>query len=826
MNNKQLSSSLILAGLLALAAGPTLAQSRAPAKAKAKAPAKVLRPAAAAGSQADPAYRAADAAYKAYDRRDYAAAISQAQEATRLAPANRAYWLLLVNALIAANRLQEADAALNQGLQAAGDDLAMRAQREPIRRAMAQAAGTAMYRALEAGNLPAATTSARAAVQLAPDNAAYRLILIEVLLRGEQFAEAERLASESVALLPDSVVPLAMRGYARQRQGRWPEAKADFDRALQQKGLTAAAQRNLRLVAADSALAAREPQRALDILQGLPDSDAAVAQRRAAASRLTLRVSAQPVPLTTASFPPPGVDCGAAESALTCALLPGQAGRDPAFDVAAAGYRALEARDYAQAADKAGQAVAISPANRDYQLLLLEAQLGAGRLADAEQAATAALALEPGDAALLAQRGSIRKRLGDDVGAAQDFNAALATGQLAPAAEVGVLADLGRKREARSRFAQLQADGQLRDTSGLDLAYLAARVGDDASANALFASADAAGKLPDSALQDSAYSALRAGKDSEAVSYFKRTIDAADTLKLKLEPQMVFDTRRAVADITREGGVIASLTYRVAPKPETTLPARGGRHHARRWRDRVADLPGRRQRGLRLRRDPRPGRQQDRAGWRRSLLAAVRLPQRPLCGSVRARLRDAVQPGRRSDRGRQPADRVGHPLEAVELTEHGAVAQPGVLARCAGRLAGPGRLFAGPRHRPAGRRRQLVDHPRRRRSGALLPAAANLWAGQRDGRQELPAGRRGQDGGVSARRGRGRIQLAVAGRQALGRGRAGRQPAPLVPRGQVRGAALVRGLLAAVPVPRGGRRAGQGPVPDLADLLLKVQACS
>jgi adsorption protein A len=564
MNNKQLSSSLILAGLLALAAGPTLAQSRAPAKAKAKAPAKVLRPAAAAGSQADPAYRAADAAYKAYDRRDYAAAISQAQEATRLAPANRAYWLLLVNALIAANRLQEADAALNQGLQAAGDDLAMRAQREPIRRAMAQAAGTAMYRALEAGNLPAATTSARAAVQLAPDNAAYRLILIEVLLRGEQFAEAERLAGESVALLPDSVVPLAMRGYARQRQGRWPEAKADFDRALQQKGLTAAAQRNLRLVAADSALAAREPQRALDILQGLPDSDAAVAQRRAAASRLTLRVAAQPVPLTTASFPPPGVDCGAAESALTCALLPGQAGRDPAFDVAAAGYRALEARDYAQAADKAGQAVAISPANRDYQLLLLEAQLGAGRLADAEQAATAALALEPGDAALLAQRGSIRKRLGDDVGAAQDFNAALATGQLAPAAEVGVLADLGRKSEARSRFAQLQADGQLRDTSGLDLAYLAARVGDDASANALFASADAAGKLPDSALQDSAYSALRAGKDSEAVSYFKRTIDAADTLKLKLEPQMVFDTRRAVADITREGGVIASLTYRGA----------------------------------------------------------------------------------------------------------------------------------------------------------------------------------------------------------------------------------------------------------------------
>jgi Tfp pilus assembly protein PilF len=183
-------------------------------------------------------------------------------------------------------------------------------------------------------------------------------------------------------------------------------------------------------------------------------------------------------------------------------------------------------------------------------------------LADAQQAATAALALEPGDAALLAQRGSIRKRLGDEAGAAEDFNAALATGQLKPAAEVGALADLGRRSEARALFARYQADGQLRGASDLDLAYLASRVGDDESARTLFASADAAGKLPDSALQDSAYSALRAGRDTEAVNYFKRTIDAADSLKLKLEPQMLFDTRRAVADITREGGITASLIYR------------------------------------------------------------------------------------------------------------------------------------------------------------------------------------------------------------------------------------------------------------------------
>jgi Bacteriophage N adsorption protein A C-term len=143
-------------------------------------------------------------------------------------------------------------------------------------------------------------------------------------------------------------------------------------------------------------------------------------------------------------------------------------------------------------------------------------------------------------------------------------SAALATGQLPPVAEVGALADLGRRNEARARLVQLQADGKLQHVSDLDMAYLAARVGDDHAAGQSFAKADAAGKLPEAALQDSAYAALRLGRDSDAVAYFRRTIDAAESLKLRLEPQLLFDTRRAVADITREGGVIASLIYRGA----------------------------------------------------------------------------------------------------------------------------------------------------------------------------------------------------------------------------------------------------------------------
>ena len=66
----------------------------------------------------DPAFAAADAGYDAFDRKDYALAISQAQEALRMAPANAGWRLLLVNSLIAAARLPEAQAALEEGLHA------------------------------------------------------------------------------------------------------------------------------------------------------------------------------------------------------------------------------------------------------------------------------------------------------------------------------------------------------------------------------------------------------------------------------------------------------------------------------------------------------------------------------------------------------------------------------------------------------------------------------------------------------------------------------------------------------------------------------------
>jgi hypothetical protein len=55
---------------------------------------------------------------------------------------------------------------------------------------------------------------------------------------------------------------------------------------------------------------------------------------------------------------------------------------------------------------------------------------------------------------------------------------------------------------------------------------------------------------------------MKSKHDPEAVGYFKRAIDAADGLQLKLDPQMLYDTRRTVADLTRKWGVLASVTMR------------------------------------------------------------------------------------------------------------------------------------------------------------------------------------------------------------------------------------------------------------------------
>ncbi|RYF44166.1 MAG: bacteriophage N4 adsorption protein A [Comamonadaceae bacterium] len=494
--------------------------------------------AAASTAQAAPrteraAYLAADAGYKAFERRAYSAAAERAREAVRLAPAQGSYWALLVNALIADQRLDEAAAVLLEAEQAAGPP-AVAASREALRKALALRAGTAMYAALQAGNQAAALAAARTAVSYAPEHAGYRLTLASLLLQAGQYGEAETVSTEAIALLPDSAAALALRAHARQRLGRWPEARDDHDRALQQR-TPMATQRELRLLAADGALAAGEPARAAVLLAPLAESDADAVGRKRDAARQVARPA--PPGAAQAMPAPPSIDCTGVETAQSCNVVAGARPPAPGFAAATQAYRALEARDYPQALARAIEAAVAAPDNRDYQLLVMEAAQRAGEPAQALAAANAALALDGADAGLLARRGRIHEQLGNADRARADFQAALA---------------------------QARAVGPGSALAQVDQAYLAVSLGDDRSAQESFALADAQAGLPVTALQDSAYASMRAGSDAQAVGYFKRAIDAAQqpSPALKLEPQLLFATRRAVADVSRTWGVLASLAYR------------------------------------------------------------------------------------------------------------------------------------------------------------------------------------------------------------------------------------------------------------------------
>jgi tetratricopeptide (TPR) repeat protein len=513
-------------------------------------------------SMSDPAFRAADQGYKSYDRGDYAAAAALAQEAVRLSPSNREYRMLLVNALSAANRLAEADQAITEGIQQAGDSGALQAQREPIRRRMAEEPAKAAYKALEQRDTEGAIAHARTAVGYAPANRTYRMVLTYALLLGERFGEAEQAASELFAMNPADPSPLVLRAYARQRLGRRAEAVADLDPALHQEGMTPEAHRSIHLIAADAALAAKEPQRALDLLSGFSQSaDEQMARRRRAARAALIRpVAAAAEAVTTAPFDPPALDCSKAEGEQQCALVPGAA-RDPALDLATVAYRDFARKDYQAAAAAAEQAVELSPDNRDFKVLLLNAQMNAEKYDQAEETATQAL-LHGDDAALLAQRGSVRRRLGKETLAREDFAAALRIGSLPPATEIRLLADLDRKPEARQRFDEALSSGGFAEVSDVEVAYLATRVGDDEDALAAFNRADASGTLPNTAYEDAAFAAVRAHHDAEALVYFKRSIAEANALELRVTPQRLFETRRAVAEVSRQRGVIASQTYR------------------------------------------------------------------------------------------------------------------------------------------------------------------------------------------------------------------------------------------------------------------------
>lgn len=210
-----------------------------------------------------PAFEAAQAGYSAYDIGKFDDAVDKASTAVRLAPENARYRLLLINALVGTNRLAEADQAVTAAIAAGGESPALVQQRTAIAQRRAQAPGAAAFAALERKDTASAIANAQSAIRLAPSDSAYRQLLVQALLQAGMFQEAEVAATEAMALDATDASPQVLRGYARQRLDRRADAVSDFSQALSQPTLGTAGRRQVRLIAADAALAAQDPLAAL-----------------------------------------------------------------------------------------------------------------------------------------------------------------------------------------------------------------------------------------------------------------------------------------------------------------------------------------------------------------------------------------------------------------------------------------------------------------------------------------------------------------------------------------------------------------------------------
>ncbi|MFG1421148.1 NfrA family protein [Roseixanthobacter liquoris] len=613
-----------------------------------------------AGGVANPGFKAADEAYKAYADGNYALAEKRIREALAVSPSNAAWRRLLIDTLERSNQFAALDAAIGEAIAAGEDDPALLGLRGMAQTRLGEPSAVLALKQMAEKNPKAAVESAKKAVQQAPHAMVFRIVLIQALMAAGQTKEAAAAAASAVEEDENDVLPRILRAYLLQATGNRAGAVQDFDKVLASNVLTDQEILNYSLIAANAALAAGKPDDAIKILKALDDvKNADVESFRKTAEAMLANPNRQrpalaaPVPL-----------CQSTNYGIICSVFAGgtNAGTgvpsDPGYEAADASIRALKARNYSLAISEARRAVELSPRNITYRQFLINALSTAGRTGEAETAATQAIAAFPGEVTLVVQRGYIRQRLSRYGGAAADFSAALRSGRL-PAADVrgvrlalvdaymgakdpqaaldalaplgrersydvvarrgfalqalgrheealetfefayrlartptdraniasaviGELVALGRKDEAKARFQQALATGELRAMQPLDIAYLANQSGDTATAYKYFHQVDSTtGLRRGMVLVDAAYAAKHEYHNEESAALFKRAIDAHADGALPLPAQTVFGLRREVGELERTWGAYASVSYGavgVMPGSPLAPPPGGGGH--------------------------------------------------------------------------------------------------------------------------------------------------------------------------------------------------------------------------------------------------------
>jgi hypothetical protein len=548
------------------------------------------------------AYTAAEAAYQAYGQGNYKASVTSAGEAVSLRPDLLRLHLLLIDSLVAAGDLTQAEQAIKTASSAFADNQELERRQANIRQRLAQRPASDGYKALEKGDAKAAVRAARSAVEYAPDSMSYRLLLLSAQIADNDLTGALATATGAIALDRANYVPMVWRGYINQRLGRRADAAADFSAALAIPGLAATRQKNIRLIAADAALASGDFNAALELLGSYPRTDPKVVTRLTDAEGARQRRgilqdngNALPAPVQECATGASGVVCELEAPSVLSILTPVASPEEKAaaeiHGAKERAYRAERDKDYKLAVVEARKAVELEPDVVANRLLLVNVLMSAGLLTDAEAEATKAINTGRANGEIHAQRGYARNKLRNFSGAMSDWDMALKQGippaqaenvrlSLADAAlasndpvkalqalqklPVGydtairkayALQALGRKEESLSGFrtaerlasTAVQRDGALRTRIGTLV-----ELNRKPEARILLDQAIAQGKLNTIRDADIGYLAASVGNDEAALARFDRarangqlppraSIDAGYTAMRR------FENRKAIA---------------------------------------------------------------------------------------------------------------------------------------------------------------------------------------------------------------------------------------------------------------------------------------
>ncbi len=548
------------------------------------------------------AYTAAETAYKAFGQGDYKASATSAAEALALRPDLLRLHLLLIDSLVAAGDLPQAEQATKTASAAFAGNQDLEGRQANIRQRLAQRPASEGYKALEKGDAKAAIRAARSAVEYAPDSMSYRLLLLSAQIADNDLPGALTTATEATALDRTDHVPLVWRGYINQRLGKRADAVSHFSAALAMPGLTEPQQKNIRLIAADAALASGDFNAAIELLGSYSRTDPKVITRLTDAEGARQRIgvlqsngSSVPAPIQNCLANASGVRCELEAPLVSSILTPVASAEEKAaaeiYEAKERAYRAERDKDYKLAVAEARKAVELEPDAVASRLLLVNILMSAGRPGEAETEATKAINAGHPNAEIYAQRGYARSKLKNFNGAMSDWETALKQGlpsgqarnvrlSLADAAltsneplralralhklavsydtairKAYALQALGRKEESLPEFrtaerlatTAVQRDGALR-------AQINTLVELDRKpeARVLFDQAIAHGKLTSIRDADVGYLAVAVGNDEIALARFDRAhahgqLPARATIDAGYTAMRRFDNPKAIA---------------------------------------------------------------------------------------------------------------------------------------------------------------------------------------------------------------------------------------------------------------------------------------